>query len=417
VETAGREAGPRAALRVLRSRNFAPYFIGNAASASGTWFQNLAASILVYRLTHSAFLLGVLNFCQFIPILVLSPWAGTIADRVDRRRLVLVTQLVAAGLSAVLAALAWADSAGAAVVIAFSLLLGVTSAFSAPASQALIVQLVDEKDVPQAVALNSMTYNIARALGPVTAAAVISLAGIPPAFALNALSYLVLVVALFMVTPRPQERDERASLRESFDLIRQEPMLGAYLLIVMAVGFASDPINTLAPAFADAFGRSDTMAGVIVGVFGAGAVTAAFVVAGSVAGSRRRMAGTLTLLGLGVIAFSLTPWLLLALVPLFIGGFGYLASNTAATTRLQLGVAEWQRGRIMALWSIAFLGMRPLASLLDGVIADVAGVRVAGVVLALPALAGAAAIALLERRRVANRSAARAEPPATCRDP
>jgi MFS family permease len=330
---------------------------------------------------------------------------------------VLVTQLVAAGLSAVLAALAWADAAGAAVVIAFSLLLGVTSAFSAPASQALIVQLVDEKDVPQAVALNSMTYNIARALGPVTAAAVISLAGIPPAFALNALSYLVLVVALFMVTPRPQERDERASLRESFDLIRQEPMLGAYLLIVMAVGFASDPINTLAPAFADAFGRSDTMAGVIVGVFGAGAVTAAFVVAGSVAGSRRRMAGTLTLLGLGVIAFSLTPWLLLALVPLFIGGFGYLASNTAATTRLQLGVAEWQRGRIMALWSIAFLGMRPLASLLDGVIADVAGVRVAGVVLALPALAGAAAIALLERRRVANRSAARAEPPATCRDP
>jgi MFS family permease len=417
VETAGREAGPRAALRVLRSRNFAPYFIGNAASASGTWFQNLAASILVYRLTHSAFLLGVLNFCQFIPILVLSPWAGTIADRVDRRRLVLVTQLVAAGLSAVLAALAWADAAGAAVVIAFSLLLGITSAFSAPASQALIVQLVDEKDVPQAVALNSMTYNIARALGPVTAAAVISLAGIPPAFALNALSYLVLVVALFMVTPRPQERDERASLRESFDLIRQEPMLGAYLLIVMAVGFASDPINTLAPAFADAFGHSDTMAGVIVGVFGAGAVTAAFVVAGSVAGSRRRMAGTLTLLGLGVIAFSLTPWLLLALVPLFIGGFGYLASNTAATTRLQLGVVEWQRGRIMALWSIAFLGMRPLASLLDGVIADVAGVRVAGVVLALPALAGAAAIALLERRRVANRSAARPEPPATCRDP
>jgi MFS family permease len=410
VETPGQEAGPRAALRVLRSRNFAPYFVGNAASASGTWFQNLAASILVYRLTHSAFLLGVLNFCQFIPILVLSPWAGTMADRFDRRRLVLVTQLVAAGLSAVLAGLAFADAAGAAVVIAFSLLLGATSAFSAPASQALIVQLVDENDVPQAVALNSMTYNIARALGPVTAAAVIKLAGIPSAFALNALSYLVLVVALFMVTPRAQERDVHASLRDSFELIRRQPMLGAYLLIVMAVGFASDPINTLAPAFADAFGHADTMAGVIVGVFGAGAVTAAFVVAGSVAGSRRRMAGTLTLLGLGVIAFSLTPWLLLALVPLFIGGFGYLASNTAATTRLQLGVAEWQRGRIMALWSIAFLGTRPLASLLDGVIADVAGVRVAGVVLALPALAGAAAIAVIERRRTAERPAAQPAP-------
>src|SRR5215212_2159405 len=125
--------GPGVAWRVLRQRNFLPYFVGNASSASGTWFQNLAASILVFRLTHSAFLLGVLNFCQFIPVLVLSPWAGTMADRFARR-LLLVTQLVAASLSAVLAALAWWDAVNAAVVIAFSLALGVTSAFSAPAS-------------------------------------------------------------------------------------------------------------------------------------------------------------------------------------------------------------------------------------------------------------------------------------------
>src|SRR5437016_11823120 len=98
--------GPSAAWRVIRSRNFGPYFVGNAASASGTWFQNLAASILVYRLTHSPFLLGVLNFCQFVPVLVLAPWAGTLADRVDRRKLVLAAQLVAAALSGVLAALA-----------------------------------------------------------------------------------------------------------------------------------------------------------------------------------------------------------------------------------------------------------------------------------------------------------------------
>ncbi len=399
METPGREAGPRAALRVLRSRNFAPYFVGNAASASGTWFQNLAASILVYRLTHSAFLLGVLNFAQFVPILLLSPWAGTIADRVDRRRLLLVTQVVAAGLSAALAALAWADAVNAGVVIAFSVALGVTSAFSAPASQALIVQLVGEDDVPQAVALNSMTYNLARALGPASAAGVIKWVGIPPAFALNAFSYLVLVAALLVVRPREQERDERASLRDALRLVRREPMLAAYLLIVMAVGFASDPINTEAPAFADAFGRPDTTAGLIIGVFGAGAVTAAFVVAGRVAGSRRRMAATLLLLSLGVAAFSLTPWLSLAFVPLFIAGFGYLASNTAATTRLQLSVAESQRGRIMALWSIAFLGLRPLASITDGGVAGVFGVRAAGVLLALPALAGAAAIVAIERRR------------------
>lgn len=394
-----RDVGPRAAARVLRSRNFWPYFVGNATSASGTWFQNLAAALLVYRLTHSAFLLGVLNFAQFLPVLVLSPWAGTLADRVDRKRLLLVTQVVAAALSATLAALAW-SGVGATTVIAFSFAIGITSAFSAPASQALIVQLVSKDDVPQAVALNSMTYNLARALGPAGAAGAIAWLGIPPAFLLNALSYVLLVLALLAVRPRAQERAPSASLLESFALLRREPQLAAYLLIVMAVGFASDPINTEAPAFAEAFGHADTMAGAIIGVFGAGAVTAAFVVAGRVAGSRERMAVTLMLLGSGVVAFSLAPWLPLAFVPLFVAGLGYLASNTAATTRLQLGVRETQRGRIMALWSIAFLGLRPIASLADGALAGTFGVRAAGAVLALPALAGAATITLATRARV-----------------
>jgi MFS family permease len=392
-----RDVGPRAAARVLGSRDFGLYFVGNAASASGTWFQNLAASLLVYRLTHSAFLLGVLNFSQFVPILVLSPWAGSLADRIDRRKLLLVTQVAAALLSVTLAALAW-RGIGEWGVIAFSFALGVTAAFGAPASQALIVQLVKEDDVPQAVALNSMTYNLARAVGPASAAAAIAWLGIPPAFLLNGLSYLLLVGALIVVRPREQERAESPALRESFTLLRREPRLAAFLLIVMAVGFASDPINTEAPAFADAFGHADTLAGPIIGVFGAGAVCAALLVAGRVAGSARRMTITLSLLALGLIAFALTPWLWLAFVPLFVAGFGYLASNTAATTRLQLGVRESQRGRIMALWSIAFLGLRPLASITDGAVADLFGVRSAGVLLALPALAGAALVYRVQRQ-------------------
>jgi MFS family permease len=399
VETAGRDVGPRAAARVLWSRNFGPYFLGNATSASGTWFQNLAASLLVFRLTHSAFLLGVLNFSQFIPVLMLSPWAGTVADRVDRRKLLLVTQLVAAGLAGALALLAW-GGVNEWVVIGFSFATGVTSAFSAPASQALVVQLVDLDDVPQAVALNSMTYNLARALGPASAAGAIVWLGIPAAFLLNAFSYLLLAGALLVVRPREQERDESPSLRESIALLRRDPQLVLFLLIVMSVGFASDPINTEAPAFAHAFGHADTLAGAIIGVFGAGAVTAALVVAGRVAGSRTRMAITLALLGFGVTGFALSPWLPLAFVPLFIAGFGYLASNTAATTRLQLGVPESQRGRIMALWSIAFLGLRPVASLADGALADVFGVRTAGVVLAAPVVLGAAAIVVVSRARV-----------------
>jgi len=283
-------------------------------------------------------------------------------------------------------------------VIGFTVAAGITSAFSASAQLALISSLVDVHDVPQAVALNSMTFNLARAVGPATAAAVIATLGIPSAYLLNAVSYLVLVVALVFVHPRPQERAGHARARESFGLLRAEPKLVAYLLIVMAVGFASDPVNTESPAFANEFGYPDTWAGALIGAFGAGAVTAAFLVAGRVAGSRARMAATLALLGGGIVVYCLTPWMLLAFVPLFVAGFGYLASNTAATSRLQLGVAEHQRGRIMALWSIAFLGLRPFASILDGAIAAATGVRVAGIVLALPALAGAGIIAWTIRR-------------------
>src|SRR5439155_7694629 len=215
--------------------------------------------------------------------------------------------------------------------------------------------------------------------------------------------YLVFVAALLVIRPRAQEPVREGSrLRDSFKVLRADPRLLAFLIVVAAVGFASDPVNTLAPAFAHEFGRRDTVAGFIIGAFGAGAVTAAIVVAGRVAGSRRRMALTLVLLGGGVIAFALSPWLPLGFALLFVGGFGYLASNTSATTRLQLGVSEAQRGRIMALRGVAFLGLRPIASLADGAIAAVAGVRVAGVVLALPALAGAIALFLVGRRERAR---------------
>ena len=392
--------GPPAVLALLRQRSFGPYFAGNALSASGTWFQNLASALLVYRLTHSAFLLGVLNFSQFAPVLLLAPWAGSAADRYDRRRLLFVAQTTAAALAVLLAALAWGGLARAWVVIVVALALGVTSAASIPAQQALLASLVEPRELPTAVALNSMTYNIARAAGPVAAAASVEYLGIPASFLLNAGSYLAFVAALVVVRPRPQERAPRGSsrLRDALPLLRDDPRLLAFLIVVAAVGFASDPVNTLAPAFAHAFGHRDTVSGFIIGAFGAGAVTAAVVVAGRVAGSRRRMALTLSVLGLGVVAFALSPWLPLGFVFLFAAGLGYLASNTSATTRLQLGVSEAQRGRIMALWGVAFLGLRPIASLADGAIASAAGVRVAGVALALPALVGAALLAVSSAR-------------------
>jgi MFS family permease len=391
--------GPGEALRLIRHRNFGPYFVGNASSATGTWFQNLAASLFVYRQTHSPFLLGVLQFANFIPVLLLAPWAGSAADRFDRRRVVLVSQVAATSLSALLAALAWAGLARVWVVMACALGLGVVSAFAAPASQALIGDLVRRAELQSAVALYSMSYNLARAVGPALAALSVRKLGIPASFAINSASSLVLVAGVLVGRTAPRRRPSRAEtrLRESLRLVRDQPRLLAFLLIVTAVGFASDPVNTEAPAFAIAFGRPDTDSGYLIGAFGGGAVAAAFLLAGRVTGSRRRMLATLVLLGTGIVAFSLTPWLPVALGFLAVAGFGYLASNTSATSRLQLEVAEHQRGRIMALWSVAFLGLRPVASLADGAIAGAFGVRTAGVVLAVPVLALAGAIYFLQR--------------------
>ena len=398
AEVPERRAGPREAARLILSRDFGPYFLGNALSASGGWFHNLAAAILVYRLTGSEFLLGVLAFSLFIPVLLLAPWAGRAADRFDRRRLVMVVQAGAAVLAGLLAVLAWAGTATAPVVIGISAGLGISSAFTVPAASALLASLVDRADLPSAVGLNSMTYNLARTTGPALAGVTVATVGIPSAFALNSVSYLALVAGVAVSRPRRQEPARTARFRDSLRLLRERPRLAALLGIVMLVGFASDPINTLAPAFAEAFGRPDTDAGFVIGVFGAGAVAAAFTLAGRVESSRRRMATTLGLLGTGVAGFAVSPWLPVALPVLCVGGFGYLASNTGATALLQLEVEEWQRGRIMALWGVAFLGLRPVASLVDGAIADAFGIRAAGVALAVPALAAAAALVVESSR-------------------
>ena len=258
-----------------------------------------------------------------------------------------------------------------------------------------------------------MTFNLARAIGPTLGGISVDQLGFAPSFAINAASYLVLVLGLAFVQPRARELAGRgaAKLRESLRLVREQPRLLAFLLIVAAVGFASDPVNTESPAFASEFALHppSRWAGIIVGAFGAGAVTAAFVVAGRVAGTRRRMVGTLSLLAAGIVGFSLSRTIWLGLAFLAFAGFGYLASNASANSRLQLGVAEHQRGRIMALWSVAFLGLRPVASLLDGALAGTFGVRTAGVVLALPAFA--CALAILGAPRLARYRPASASGP------
>jgi MFS family permease len=271
-----------------------------------------------------------------------------------------------------------------------------------------VTSLVEPHAIPSAVGLNSMTFNLARAAGPTLATVAVATLGIPAAFGINALSFGLFAVLLLFVHPRPQERAARGTTRigDSLRMLRREPRLAALLGIVVVVGFASDPVNTLSPAYAHAFGHRDVVAGFIVGAFGAGAVAAAFLLAGRIGGSRRRMVATLTLLGVGIVAFSLSPWFGVGLALLVVAGFGYLASNTAATARLQLSVEETQRGRMMALWSVAFLGLRPVASLIDGAIAEAFGVRTAGVVFGLLPLVAAAVLLRGIRARATDSRAA-----------
>lgn len=376
-------------LRVLFDRNFWPYFTGNLLSNCGTWFQNLAQALLIFRLTHSTFAVGVVNFAQFVGTFVLVPWSGGAADRFDRRRLLIVMQLLSTVITGVLALIAASGHVTAPVIIGLALVLGVATAFSIPAMQALVPLLVPTHELAGAIALNSVTFNLARAIGPVLGAVVIDRLGIAWAFGINSLSYLALVGALFVVHPRPQapRPSVRPKLSESLRLVRADAYLMALLFAVLALSLTADPVNTLTPGFVtEIFHRKDTLVGILVGAFGLGSVLAAFLVASVPDDAIRRLSRTLLLLGIGMVGFAVAPTLPFAIAALLVGGFGFLASNTTATTALQLGVDDSQRGRIMALWSVAFLGIRPFGSLVDGAVATGIGLRQAAFLMAAPAL-------------------------------
>ncbi len=388
--------------RVLANRNFWPYFVGNLASNSGTWFQNIAQVLLVYRLTGSPFLVGVVNFSQFAAVLFLAPVAGTAADRFDRRRLVIVMQIFAAGLAAALAVMAAIGQPSAYAVIAIALALGVTTALSTPALQAIVPSLVSRAELPAAIALNAVTFNLSRALGPIAGVFVIAQWNIPTALAINALSYVALIVAMLSVTPLTAQvtPSERPRLRDSARMVRARSELWIPLVVVGLVSLTADPVNTLTPSFAtDVYSRPDTFTGFLVGAFGAGAVLAAVLVTGRWHPSQRLLVVTLGLLSLGIGAFALSSTALVGIVALFVGGFGYLSSVSAATSLLQLDLADEHRGRTMGLWSVSFHGARPIASLVDGTIAATIGIRAAGLTMAVPALVGCLGLAALEIRR------------------
>jgi len=383
----------------LSQRGFAAYMVGNTLSSSGTWFQNIAQTLLVYRLTNSVFLVGVVNLAQFASVLFLGPAAGVAADRYDRRRLLLVTQLVSASMTGVMALLASTGHATVPVVIGAALVVGLAQTFSVPAMLSLVPQLVPAEHLNAAVALNIVTFNVARAIGPVLGAVVVSVFGISAAFAVNSLSFLVLAAVLATIRPvhsaaalstgvRPRLRDTARSLRAS-------PPMARLFITATCVSITIDPVTTLSPAFAtEIFGRADTLVGWMVGAFGFGAVIAGLWVSGRGWASDRALGARTALLVAAMLVFALVPNLALALLALVVAGFGFIAVSASALAQVQGESDDGELGRLMALWAMAFMGARPVASVLDGALATATDVRFATIVLSLPAVG---AVVMLRR--------------------
>jgi MFS family permease len=390
-----------------RNRNFRLFFFGQLVSNSGTWLQNVAQGVLVLRLTGKSFMVGVTSAALFLPVLVLALFGGGLADRFDRRRLLISTQVLALLATGVLAILAATGTVTVAAVIVVALLVGVQYAISIPTMGALIPSLVGRDQLGQAIGMNSVTYNVARVVGPVVATAAIAGLGFGWAFGINSLSFLALIGALMLLRLDRPARPERpgGSIREVLSVAWRNREIRLMLFAVAAVSFASDPVVTLGPAFArDVFGRPASDAGLIVAAFGIGAIASALLLSRLLrAPAERRFQLVPLSMGLcaaGLAGFAWMPSFWPALAVLVGGGVGYLVASTTWTTALQEAVEDRMRGRIMALWTIAFLGSRPLAAVLDGGVADLAGPR-AAVLVALIPLAVVAVIAATRRSALA----------------
>lgn len=379
--------------QVVSSRNVALYLVGNGVSNTCTWVYNVAAAILVYRLTQSTFMVGAVVFAQFSGTLLLAPLAGSAADRFNRRRLLMILQLVAAAPVAMLAVATALEVVTVWLVIGATALVGVATALSSPSLHAIVPLLVPGGHVDPVVALHSVTFQLARAIGPFVAAAVIAIWGLPVAIGVNAVSFLVFVVTLVLIRPRPQEMatTERRSFRRTAVAALRDGGIRRVLLCVVAVSMASDAATTLAPEFAAVLGRSDAVAGVLMGSFGAGSLLTGIALAPRLRRWRRGFVVAMGAEVIGIVAFALAPHLAIALAALAVAGGGFVGAMTQLTSRMHELAAPGMLGRFMALWGMAFLGTRPVAALIDGTVAEIAGVRVAALVIAIPV---ASAVAL-----------------------
>ncbi|MBI5040320.1 MAG: MFS transporter [Gammaproteobacteria bacterium] len=358
--------------RSLQHRNFRLYFLGQLLSLHGTWMQSVAQAWLVYRLTDSSFMLGLVSFLNLAPVLVLGLFAGAVADRYSRYRLFWITQTLAMLQAFTLAALTLSGHVQVAHILMLATTLGIIHAFEIPARHALLAGLVERAELPNAIALNSSLFNLARFLGPALAGALIAVFGEGPVFVINGLSFLAVLLALFSMRPRPamhvRPSDSGGALAGLRFAWRQIPLRYALGLVAL-ISLAGTPYLVLMPVFArEVFGGGAQQLGLLVGASGLGALFAALRLAQrkQSAGLERVIVVSGVLAAIGLLLFSLAGSFFIALITLPLIGFGITSLVAATNTFLQLQAEDSLRGRLMSLFSMVFLGFAPLGNLLAG---------------------------------------------------
>jgi MFS family permease len=367
-------------LRALSHRNYKLFFSGQSLSLIGTWMTRIATSWLVYRLTGSAMLLGVVGFAGQIPSFLLAPFAGVLVDRWNRHRLLVATQVLAMLQSLALAVLALTGVIKIWHVILLSIFQGVINAFDMPARQAFVVEMVEKReDLPNAIALNSSMVNAARLLGPSIGGVVIAAVGEGWCFMLDGVSYLAVIASLLAmkITPRMTKRISETNMlreiREGWKYASGFAPIRNVLLLLALVSLVGMPYTVLMPVFANEILRGGpSTLGLLMAASGVGALAGAFFLAGrkSVLGLGKYIPLMAGAFGAGLIAFSFSRRLWLSLLLMVVTGLGFMVQMAASNTVLQTIVDEDKRGRVMSFYTMAFMGTAPFGSLLAGSIAE-----------------------------------------------
>lgn len=385
--------------RSLAGRDLRLFIGGQFVSFTGTWIQDVAMGWITYRVTGSPFMLAMVALASQLPLLLLTPLGGMLADRFSRRNILLVTHTLEMSLAAMLAWLAWKGQVDAPILIFSAAVLGTTTAFEMPSRQSMVAELVhDKRLLGNAIALNALAFNVARLLGPALAGITLALTSEPVCFALNVFSYMVGIATLLAIHPsRTQQRRSAGTWSEAIAYVRGFAPARWLIATVGVSSFCTAPFMIFMPVYAkDVFHGGPDMLGTLVGTVGCGALISAVYLA-----SHKKIAelGTRILLGCFVTAmagllFGYNVLLTLALPLVLASGMAFILTVVASNMLLQSLVVEHLRGRVMSLYSISVMGLTPFASLIFGFIAKHWGTPLVFVVAGLVALA----YALLLRR-------------------